>query len=267
MDKSPPPLLPRTVHRLPAGIDQIDTVAAEVPVALVFNGISHAVMMATPQNLEYFALGFALSEGILDSPADCYGAEVEHDLVRSVDSFKVQLEISARCFSRLKERRRSLVGATGCGLCGIDSLAALDLTPERLSRPAWVANLQASVIQNAMHGLPARQVLNAVCGSLHAAGWVNSQGVLAEVMEDVGRHNALDKLLGQLARREQLQEPGFVVMSSRASYELVRKCARLNISVLATISAPTGLAIQIAEAAGLQLWGLCRGPQSVRYSA
>lgn len=260
-------LTQRTVHRLPAGVVQADTVAAEVPVSLVFNGISHAVMMATPQDLEAFALGFALSEGLLDSPADCYGVEVEDLVAQAVRSITVHLEVSARCFARLKERRRSLAGPTGCGVCGVDSLAALDLAPPRMARPDWVAGLQTATVLDALAAMPARQVLNAACGSLHAAGWVTPEGALTDVLEDVGRHNALDKLLGARAQAGRLGEAGLVVMSSRASYELVRKCARLQVPVLATISAPTDLAIQTAEAAGLQLWGLCRGTQAVRYSA
>ena len=125
-------------------------------------------------------------------------------------------------------------------------------------------------MRSAMHDLQTRQVLNPVCGFLHAAGWVSPQGLLGEVMEDVGRHNALHKLLGLRARSGPLHEagaPGFVVMSSRASYELVRKCARLKVPLLATISAPTDLAIQLAQAARIQLWGLCRGDSANRYSA
>jgi FdhD protein len=257
MAELPPPLVSVAVRRFPADQEQADQVAAEVPVALVFNGISHAVMMATPQDLEAFALGFALSEGILDSVADCYGIEVQ----AGAGACEVQLEVSSRCFQRLKERRRSLAGRTGCGVCGIDSLAALDLEPTPMPPQAWATQLQA------LQAMPPLQVLNAACGSLHAAGWATPDGVVTDVLEDVGRHNALDKLLGQLARAGRLGEPGFVVMSSRASYELVRKCARLNVAALATISAPTALAIQIAETAGLQLWGLCRDPRAVRYTA
>lgn len=260
-------LAQRTVHRLPTDVVQADTVATEVPVSLVFNGISHAVMMATPQDLEAFALGFALSEGLLDSPADCFGLEVEEVVVQAVRSVAVHLEVSARCFARLKERRRSLAGPTGCGVCGVDSLAALDLAPPRMPRPDWVVGVQTATVLEALAAMPARQVLNAECGSLHAAGWGTPQGVLTEVLEDVGRHNALDKLLGARAQAGALGQAGFVVMSSRASFELVRKCARLQVPLLATISAPTDLAIQMAEAAGLQLWGLCRGTQAVRYTA
>jgi len=263
MAELPPPLLLHTVRRFPADLLETDQIAAEVPVALVFNGISHAVMMATPQDLEAFALGFSLSEGILDSVADCYGIEVQ----ASANACEVQLDVSSRCFQRLKERRRSLAGRTGCGVCGIDSLSALDLEPAPMPPQAWAAQLQATTVLRALQAMPPLQVLNAACGSLHAAGWARPDGVLTDVLEDVGRHNALDKLLGQLAQAGRLGQPGFVVMSSRASYELVRKCARLNVAALATISAPTALAIQIAQTAGLQLWGLCRDPRAVRYTS
>ena len=263
MAELPPTLWPHAVRRFPADVVETDQIAAEVPVALVFNGISHAVMMATPQDLEAFALGFALSEGILDSVADCYGMKVQS----SGAACEVQLDVSSRCFQRLKERRRNLAGRTGCGVCGIDSLAALDLEPTPMAPQAWAAQLKATTVLQALQAMPPLQVLNAACGSLHAAGWATPDGVLTDVLEDVGRHNALDKLLGQLAQAGRLAEPGFVVMSSRASYELVHKCARLNVAVLATISAPTTLAIRIADTAGLQLWGLCRDPRAVRYTA
>ncbi len=263
----PSPLVSHAVRRFPVDAAQTDVVAAEVPVALVFNGISHAVMMATPCNLEAMALGFALSEGLLDSVADCYGIEVQASSAQAGAACEVHLEVSSRCFNRMKERRRNLAGRTGCGVCGIDSINALDLHPERMPQQPWAAQLRADTVLRALHAMPALQVLNAACGSLHAAGWATPDGTLTEVLEDVGRHNALDKLLGQRAHAGVLDAPGFVVMSSRASYELVRKCARLNIAALATISAPTGLAVHIAETAGLQLWGLCRDTRAVHYTA
>ncbi|AVS93755.1 formate dehydrogenase accessory sulfurtransferase FdhD [Paracidovorax avenae] len=250
---------------------QDDAVASEVPVALVFNGLSHAVMMATPSDLQAFALGFALSEGLIDTPADCRGIEV---FARSGPqaggsgvACEVHLEIATRCFARLKERRRALAGRTGCGLCGIDSLQALDLVPERVRARLWAAALPAGLVLRAVAAMPALQVLNAAAGALHAAAWATPEGELTDLLEDVGRHNALDKLIGRLALQGRSGEDGFVVMSSRASYELVRKCARLDIPLLATVSAPTSLAVDLAAQAGIALWGLCRPPRAVRYTA
>lgn len=242
------------------------TVAAEVPVALVFNGISHAVMMATPQDLEAFAVGFALSEGIVERPQDCRDLQLQaHALDGLAAGYSVHMEIAPRQFARLKERRRSLAGRTGCGLCGIDSLQALDLRPPALPAPAWCQDLDAARILRPFQDLAARQALNAHAGSLHAAGWATPEGELTDVREDVGRHNALDKLFGHLALAGRLGEPGFVIMTSRTSYELVRKCARLGVPVFATISAPTALALQIAQAAHMQLWAMCRPPSALRY--
>lgn len=241
-------------------------VAAEVPVAMVFNGISHAVMMATPQDLAEFAVGFALSEGIVERPEDCRDLEVLVHAQGTPDaSCAVHMEIAPRQFARLKERRRVLAGRTGCGVCGIDSLQALDLHPEPLAAPAWRDKLDAATVLRPFAALGSRQVLNAHAGSLHAAGWARPDGQLTDVLEDVGRHNALDKLFGRLALAGRLGEAGFAVMTSRASYELARKCARLGVPVLATISAPTSLALQLAREAGIQVWGMCRQQNAVRY--
>lgn len=249
-----------------------DWIAAEVPVALVFNGISHAVMMATPQDLEDFALGFALSEGILDNPSDCRSIDLRTVALPTAaqddpeaPAIELHLDISSRAFMRLKDRRRSLAGRTGCGVCGIDSLSALDLLPSSVGT-APLGGVDVSHVLAAFDALSAHQPLNALAGSLHAAGWALPDGRLVDVLEDVGRHNALDKLLGRLARQGRLAEPGFVVMSSRGSYELVRKCTRLGVPALATISAPTALAVRIAREGGVALWGLCRRDSAVRYA-
>jgi len=241
---------------------QADAIATESPVALVFNGISHAVMMATPADLEAFALGFALSEGLLQSRAECHGI----DVITGPEGLEVQLEVAASAAARLQEQRRSLVGRTGCGLCGIDSLKRLDLLPEVVALPDWLNKLSAETVLRACAQLPAWQKLNALTGAHHAAGWATPEGELTAVMEDVGRHNALDKLLGQRALARQPFDSGFIVMSSRASYELVRKCARMGVPLLATISAPTTLAVDIARQAGMQLYGFCRGENAVRYA-
>ena len=255
-----------------AGVVRADALAAEVPVALVFNGVSHAVMMATPQELKAFALGFALSEGILDHARDCRDVEVrtvaaqEGGLPEGFDAIEVHLAISTRSFERLKHRRRSMAGRTGCGLCGVESLAALDLPARPVTPRAWIERVDLAVVLRALAALPARQALNAEAGSLHAAGWASLDGELTDVLEDVGRHNALDKLLGTLAAAGRLGEPGFVVMSSRGSHELVRKCARLGIAALAMVSAPTAMGVRMAELSGVRLWGLCRAPRGVLYA-
>jgi len=236
-----------------------DHVAVETPVALVFNGISHAVMMASPADLEAFALGFAVSEGLLTSPAECFGIALKV----SAEGVEAHLHVAASAEARLKETRRNLVGRTGCGLCGIDSLRALDLRPGHIA--ASVRPTAAAVLK-AFADLPSRQPLNTLTGAHHAAGWATLDGELLQVMEDVGRHNALDKLLGQRLLNKQRFDDGFVVMSSRASYELVLKCARMGVPTLATISAPTSLAVEIARQAGMGLFGFCRGETAVSYT-
>ncbi len=258
----PAPTREVSVLRAGDAHSQLDRIAAEVPVALVFNGISHAVMMATPADLEAFALGFALSEGLLASRDECRGI----DVVASAEGVEIQLAVGSGAAARLQEQRRNLVGRTGCGLCGIDSLQRLDLKPEPMAPPTWVAGLSATTVLRAFAQLPDRQPLNALTGAHHAAAWATPEGDVVNAMEDVGRHNALDKLLGERALANRANDQGFIVMSSRASYELVRKCARMGVPVLATISAPTTLAVDIARQAGLQLYGFCRGDQAVRYA-
>lgn len=271
-----PALTTRAVrfHHLEHGVmEERRVLANEVPIALVFNGISHAVMMGTPLDLEDFAIGFALSEGIIDSASDCYGVEVRSvaasaaGLPAGMDGMEVQLEISSRCFVRLKDHRRSMSGRTGCGVCGVESFAALDLSFQALPVRDWVAKVNLPTVLTAISHLPALQTLNAQAGAIHAAGWATLDGQVHDVIEDVGRHNALDKLLGRLARTSRLGQPGFVVLSSRGSHELVRKCARLGIGALATISAPTAMGVQMAELTGLRFWGLCRAPKATLYAA
>ncbi len=249
-----------------------DMLAAEVPVAFVFNGISHAVMMATPQDLEAFALGFALSEGIVVNAGEVRGIDLvvadasQAGLPAGMAAIEVQVEVSARSFEQLKAHRRVLAGRTGCGVCGVESLAALDLLGAPVAPNDWTGRIDAVLVLRAFSQLQEQQPLNAESGALHAAGWATLDGQLAHVFEDVGRHNALDKLLGTLAKSGQLNAPGFVIMSSRASHELVRKCARLGVAALATISAPTSMGVRMAELSGVRLWGLCRAPRAVLYA-
>lgn len=271
----PSPILQQSVRRFKAGawgeVEQ-DNVSNEIPVALVFNGISHVVMMATPQNLKALALGFALSEGILESPDECYGIEVvpiEAGIATGglTDACEVRIEISSRRFAGLKESKRSMSGRTGCGVCGVESLAAFELNTPQVQRPDWIEAVDPAKIIEVFDQLPQTQTLNLQTGSVHAAGWVSPEGVLIKTMEDVGRHNALDKLLGWRAGAGKHEaKDGFVIMTSRASYELIRKCAFLNAPILATISAPTALAITMATEAKMRLYGLCRKQQVVQYT-
>lgn len=242
----------------------VDNVAEEVPVALVFNGISHAVMMTTPRDLEELAVGFALTEGIVRSSAEIYDLEV-HRLPAAAE---VQLTISQAAFMQLKERRRSLAGRTGCGVCGIESLALLDLEPEPIAQAATpdVPEALGPAIARAACELGQHQALMRQTGGVHAAAWCAPGGAVQCVFEDVGRHNAMDKLVGHLALQNTDLSAGFVFLSSRASYELARKAARVGIPMLATISAPTSLAIDIARKAGLKLASFCRADGFVEYT-
>ncbi|MCC7599259.1 formate dehydrogenase accessory sulfurtransferase FdhD [Janthinobacterium sp. FW305-129] len=248
-------------HQAGQSTDAIDHVAEEIPVALVFNGISHVVMMATPRDLEAFAYGFALTEGVVASAAAIFDCEV---FLRS-DSAEVALTIAQEDFMRLKDRRRQLTGRTGCGVCGIDSIDMLDLQPAALPPSLIRVDLPAALAR-ASAGLRERQALMRETGGVHAAAWCAPDGDIVHVFEDVGRHNGLDKLIGHLALNGADMRRGFVFLSSRGSYELARKAARMQIPLLATISAPSSLAISIAAQAGMKLVGFCRQDAYVDYT-
>ena len=269
----PDPTGTRPVERLQAGRREphVETLAEELPVALVYNGISHAVILASPADLEDFALGFSLSEGIIDSPDDLLDVEIlPADLGESVAlagtterGLSVELKVTLRCFMRLKERRRTLAGRTGCGLCGTESLAE---AVRPVGREAACIEIEARALERAMAALPSHQHLQKATGAAHAAAWCAPDGEVLTVREDVGRHNALDKLIGALARAGTDPATGFVVVTSRASYEMVYKAAHAGFGLLAAVSAPTGLAVRTAEAAGLVLAGFVRGDRAVAYS-
>lgn len=241
----------------------LDRIAEECPVALVFNGISHAVMMSTPRDFTSFAAGFALTEGIVKRISDIHDMEV----ILHADSAEVQLTVAQEAFFALKTKRRSMSGRTGCGVCGIESIALLDLDPEPLPAPARLLTIPPEAIRRATEALSAHQPLMQETGGVHAAAWCGPDGEIVHAFEDVGRHNALDKLIGHLALSRIPMDNGFVLLSSRASYELVRKAARVGIPMLATISAPTSLAVNIARRAGIKLVSFCRGNRFVDYSA
>lgn len=222
-----------------------DTVVTETPVALVYNGISHVVTMATPSHLAEMALGFSLSEGILETPAQLLDSE----LVQQEQGMEVRLTVTAQAFDRLKRRRRNMTGRTGCGLCGVESLE--QAIPETFQiTQEWGVSHRA--IRAAVQSLEASQKIKRETGGVHAAAWCSLTGEIEILREDVGRHNALDKILGALHGKP-CSAQGFVLITSRASYEMVAKVASQNIPVLVAVSAPTSLAIGQAKEAGLTL--------------
>lgn len=226
--------------------------AEEVPAALTFNQDSSVVMMVTPADLEDFAVGFAVSEGMVPSASDITRIEV----LASANGYVIDIRAS-----RLTERagrERAIAGRTGCGLCGVDSL-------EDAVRPARAVTRRFAVdvaaVARALAALPDHQPLNRLNHSVHAAAWCAPSGDIRRAREDVGRHNALDKLLGSLLRDGLDPAEGFVALSSRCSFELVQKAAVLGVPYLASISAPTTLALSMAKDAGMGL--ACRAPDGI----
>ena len=238
---------------------QPDEVAEEVPVALVYNGISHVVMMASPKDLEHFAMGFSLSEGIIESSQDIYGM----DVVPSCNGLEVQVELSSRRFMGLKERRRALAGRTGCGVCGVEQLNDIGKPVQPLP---FTQTFNLAHLDNALRHLPDFQPVGQLTGCTHAAAWVQPSGHLAGGHEDVGRHVALDKLLGRRAIEGETWQQGAVLVSSRASYEMVQKSAMCGVEILFAVSAATTLAVEVAERCNLTLVGFCKPGRATIYT-
>ena len=238
---------------------QLDFIAEEVPVSLVYNGTPHVVMLVTPTNLEEFALGFSITEGIIDSPKELLAARVYN---RS-NGIEVHCQIPAERFSCLAEKGRNLSGRTGCGLCGASTLQQAVRKPGPVKASL---TLSATELLSSLAELNRHQQLNQLTGSVHAAAWaIPGQGIV-ELREDVGRHNALDKLIGLLLKTGRNFAEGFVIITSRASFEMIQKAAFVGISLLAAVSAPTGLAIRLADETGLTLIGFARKDQYVVYT-
>lgn len=253
----PEPLV--EIQTIGSGGERRDIVPEEVPVALAYNGISHAVMMASPSDLGDFALGFSLSEGILSKPSELYDLEVES----GPQGVIVQMRVSEERFWALKARRRSLAGRTGCGLCGVETLGQVKHAIPQL--PTGCLILAAS-IGRALESIQENQPMHSCTGGVHAAAWADLSGRLLVVREDVGRHNALDKLIGSMARERLDPSAGFVLVTSRASFEMVQKAAVVGITVLAAVSAPTGYAIRLAHECGLTLAGFVRPQRYTLYA-
>jgi FdhD protein len=228
-----------------------DSVAEEIPVALTYNRLSHVVMMATPADLEDFALGFSLTEGIIGNKSDLQTIRV---LPRE-GGIEVAMTISEPWYDRLATQRRNLTGRTGCGLCGAERIE------QALRYPTPVAdNVRVSheALQHALSAMQAHQPLQTVTGATHGAAWCSLEGAVLALREDVGRHNALDKLIGALVSSDFDPRCGFVLVSSRASYEMVFKAAAVGMELLMAVSAPTSLAIEFAERCGVTLVGFAR---------
>ncbi len=224
-------------------------VPEETAVALTYNRLTHAVMMATPLDLEDFATGFSLAERIIDSASDIE----ELEIVPAPLGVELRMWIAPERMSALERRRRHIAGPTGCGLCGMDSLADAMRTPPTVGAGPV---LTAAQIAEAVASLDPAQTLNHATRAVHAAGFW--RGRLLALREDVGRHNALDKLTGALLRAGEAPADGVLVMTSRISVELVQKAAVAGIAVLVAVSAPTALAVRVAESAGITLVGVAR---------
>jgi FdhD protein len=222
----------------------------EVPIALQLNSVPYAVMMGTPADLEDFATGFALSEGLVK-----HGSHVRNVIaLSSGDGYTLDLAADERQIIRERMVSRSMEGRVGCGLCGIEDMAdAIRMPKTRLRAPA----LSAAAVARAFADLPQHQPMNSVNRTVHAAAFCSVDGLIQLAREDVGRHNALDKLIGAMARQN-IRPDGFVLMSSRCSFELVQKCAMAGIGALATVSAPTALAYRLAKESGLRLAALSK---------
>lgn len=249
----PDPAIPirRVAWRGDAEEDADRQVAVEVPVALTYNRATHAVMLASPSDLEDFAVGFSLSEQIIADPSEILGLEI----VELPNGIECRMDLAHTRHDTLIARQRRLAGPSGCGLCGLDSLTAAIRPVPRVPEGRVFT---AAMIRDAMASMHPAQLLNQETRAMHAAGFWTPERGLVVLREDVGRHNALDKLSGAMARAGQAAEDGIAVLSSRVSVEMAQKAAILGAPVLVAVSAPTSLAIEIADTSGITLIGIAR---------
>jgi FdhD protein len=242
------------------GWDEVpDLVAEEVPVALTFNSIPHVVMLATPLDLVDMGYGFTFTEALVTSPDQIRGAELHED----AQGLEVAMSVPQDQLTAMLDRRRNIMGRTGCGVCGAETIE------DAIRRPAPVpagGAIRHAALRQALVALRSGQVLNARTGSFHAAAWVDWNGQIQLVREDVGRHNALDKVIGALLRAGTDRGAGFLLVTSRASYEMVQKAATAGVRMLVAVSAPTALAVRLASETGLTLVGFARENQQVVYT-
>ncbi len=253
------PLLATSAIRLDHGrVAEVDELLAEeIPISMVYNGVSHAVMMASPADLEDFAIGFSLTEGLVHVASEITSIGI----VRHRKGIELQMETSVDVAAGARSRRLS--GRTGCGLCGMEDVEQVLRALPRVQSSGFFS---ATHIANAMAALAGQQPLNAASGAVHAAAWADRNGALAVAREDVGRHNALDKVVGAMARSGSDARTGFIVLTSRGSFELVQKAAILGVALVATVSAPTALAVRMAAEAGITLAGFARDGRVTVYT-
>ena len=237
-----------------------DTLAEELPIAFAYNNQTHAIMMATPTDLEDFALGFSLAEGIIQHPKELYDLNITDHGEAGIE---LNMTIHGQRQNALKQQQRTLAGPTGCGLCGKSSL-------EQVTRPLPKATPRplpsAQALQTALNQLKQHQPLQQMTGAIHAAAWCDEDGRIQLVREDVGRHNALDKLIGALQSSDQNTDTGFLLLSSRASYELIAKAAQCDLGTLVTVSGATSMAANQAKTFGINLIGFARTGRQVVYN-
>lgn len=237
----------------------LDEVAEETAIAFSYNGVAHVVMLATPADLEDLATGFTVSEAVVARGEEIRSVEV----VRAEESLEVRIGIAAGRFSELLRRRRNLAARSGCGLCGAETVEQAIRQPLPVTSGIEITTAE---LHAALGELRGRQKLNARTGSVHAAAWALPGMGIQVVREDVGRHNALDKVIGALVRARADFAAGYMIVTSRASYEMVQKSAIVGVPLLAAVSAPTALAVRLAEQSGLTLIGFARERQHVVYA-
>jgi FdhD protein len=236
-----------------------DHVAEERPIAFVYHGVPHVVMLATPADFEDFAIGFTLSEGLVGRPDEIRSVEV----TEGPEATDVRITVAWERFSELLHRRRNLTGRTGCGLCGAETAedAIREVPPVGPGPSVSIEDFHAAIGQ-----LSSKQLINARTGSVHGAAWVIPGKGIHLLREDVGRHNALDKTIGALVREGADLQAGYMLITSRASYEMVQKCITVGVSVLVALSAPTAFAVRLAQKSGLTLVAFARRDKHVVYA-
>lgn len=231
--------------------------AIETPVALIYNGISHTVLMCSQTDLEDLAIGFSLSEGIIDYARDIHDIEIQ----TSEAGVELYIELSNRCFERLKQARRTMAGRTGCGICGSEHLSHVVRSQPPLPNQSV---LDWHLIDGVLAQLKDLQTLNQITGATHAAVYLSQQGEIVAIREDVGRHIALDKLVGYIAKNK--CSGGAILVTSRASFEMVQKTVSAGVEILLAISAATSMAVTLAEQSNLTLVGFCRPGRADAYT-